>query len=531
MARVIGSSFRRPFMVQPKQESSLERNLSQFASPQGVYLLAKGLGALGGVSLPWGQDEGGIEKTKLAASARAKAIQSVQDSTKQMRAVKSRMGSVSEAPARPKAADEWREEAVYVQPKVQMINPETNQLHDVFGPKYEPKSEDKRSTPQGMEIVRATREGRPVRKIEESSVLYGDPKNEVLTGFNSLLEVDLETLEDDALIAAASDIGTRNRQFSSRAQKFLEGMMARGQDPDTAMQAVGEQRDKVKKYNASVLAEIDRRTTAQGKELGRLSVAPASEFDPLLKMTPAQQRAEINRLAKGAKSGEEVARVRELVQMHTPEVATFGDLFTSESDRRKEFEAGVEKLIPKIDPRLASDLAESDAKVKSFEVAEMRENRLAEEAKAERSLKERQFAHRVAMAGAKNQTERDRLANEIRRVNAQIKSAEGKPNNFANRAQDLINKHAHFGTPQSLSKLQRMFNDMIIKNNGVLTAEDFKKLGDSGLDGVYGASGKSKQAQAKARELAAGTIISDDAEREKALKRTNPGALILPGSN
>ena len=514
MARVIGSSFRRPFMVQPRQESSLERNLAQFASPQGMYLLAKGLGSLGGVSLPWGGSEGGVDKTQLAAAARAKAMQTVQDSTQANREAKraaqaSKVGPVSGATTQlaQSQEEEWRQGDPGPD-MVQTIDPETNRM--VLREVGRQSEEKDRLSPESLEMVRATQEGRPVNKeLEVSRIGEGLP--------GGLLTGDLSVLSDEELLAAASGIQGRNRQFAKRAQGFMEESIIQGQDPEQAMLAIGQTRDGIKQYNARVVQELQSRTAEGEAEGARIQEAPEGEFtaglDPIYRMSPDKQRSEIRRLAKNVKTDADRDKVREYMRNHTPEVATFGDLFTSESDRRKEFETEVEELIPVVDPLLelkrlklqtgiegsrattAAHLAEINRNEKKDRLAEAKDQRAAEE-----------HALKLILNTAKDAREESRLRLERRRVRLLVAKAAKKkdPKNFASDVQKLINKHGYALGGVKLRKLQGLYNRLAEQRDGVITAEGVRLLEAEGLADAIELSGTSLQAQARARELGAG---------------------------
>ena len=76
MARIVGSTFKPGIPArQPRQETAMDRALASFVSPQGVYLLAQGIGALG--KLPWQSKEGGVGLMKQAAASRNEKAQAV----------------------------------------------------------------------------------------------------------------------------------------------------------------------------------------------------------------------------------------------------------------------------------------------------------------------------------------------------------------------------------------------------------------------------------------------------------------------
>jgi len=76
MARIVGSTFKPGIPArQPRQETAMDRALASFVSPQGVYLLAQGIGALG--KLPWQSKEGGVGLMKQAAARRNEKAQAV----------------------------------------------------------------------------------------------------------------------------------------------------------------------------------------------------------------------------------------------------------------------------------------------------------------------------------------------------------------------------------------------------------------------------------------------------------------------
>ena len=77
MARIVGGSFKQGAQGgrRQKPETAMDRALASFVSPQGVYLLAQGVGALG--KLPWQSKEGGLGLMKQAAQKRNEKAQGV----------------------------------------------------------------------------------------------------------------------------------------------------------------------------------------------------------------------------------------------------------------------------------------------------------------------------------------------------------------------------------------------------------------------------------------------------------------------
>ena len=81
MARIVGSSFKPGIpQRQGSQETAMDRALASFVSPQGVYLLAQGIGALG--KLPWLSKEGGLDLMEQAVKSRNQEAQKVLQQTK-----------------------------------------------------------------------------------------------------------------------------------------------------------------------------------------------------------------------------------------------------------------------------------------------------------------------------------------------------------------------------------------------------------------------------------------------------------------
>lgn len=78
MARIVGSSFKDVSGRRSgPQESSMDRALASFVSPQGAYLLAQGIGALG--KIPFRSKEGGLGLIDEAAKKKAAAIKQLKD--------------------------------------------------------------------------------------------------------------------------------------------------------------------------------------------------------------------------------------------------------------------------------------------------------------------------------------------------------------------------------------------------------------------------------------------------------------------
>ena len=493
MARIIGSSFRRPFIVQPRQESALERNLAQFASPQGVYLAAKGLSALGDVSLPWGSDAGGIDKTRMAAQARAKALQSVQEGTQKFR-----------------EAREFR--------PIGPIGKDITTLAQREGKKWDmdpitfldvPAGERDRLTPGEMEILRANKKtGKDKDKVREdigTPTLGGSADPELLAPVGGL--------SDEDLLARAEGIKKRNEEFAGNSREYLSEWIKRGQDPDEAMLAIGQQKADIRDYNIRVAEEIERRLAAGQKESDRITSAPDSEFesglDPIFRMSPEEQRAEIRRLAKEAKTEKDTARVRELTRMHQPDVSTFGDLFTSESDRRKEFEEEVEGLIPKIDPlfelrklKLETDIEGSRAQTAASLAEVGRRGRKEDRAERDQARKDEKQAFDMILGTAKNEREEKKLRLEKRKVDAAVAKAAKKPDphNFAKTMGREIERYAFHLGPVEARKIKGLYNKFVLGGNGRLSAGQARELATM-MEEAVALRAQSDLTVSKAREV------------------------------
>ena len=499
MARVIGSTFRRPFTVQPRQESSLERNLAQFASPQGVYLLAKGIGSLGGLGLPWGGSEGGLgdEKVRLAAAARAQALDTVAASTRKAREAKNAAKNAAVGAVDPglrsaieKDAEGWQ---AGTRPEIEPLS-EAERGIIAEHPDREPlrKPERDQLGSYEMENLRAYEEGRSVRKEEDRKVIPGQ-----LMGAAeemAITEGQLMGMEEGELLELARAIPERNKMAKNEAKNYFKNWSESGQDPDLAMTAIGESRDNLKQYNQRIIGELTRRNTLRDEEAGVIRDAPDSVYesgiDPIFSMAPNAQRAEIRRLAKSARTSKDTERVRSLLQRHTPELSTFGDLFTSESDRRKEFETEVEDLFPAIDPfyddkkrKYATDELVGRAQIAKSGAEAERWKAMAREDKANEARKGRLDTDRVSdrkIAADKvlnDQSNKDR--DFWHKVSVDTKP--DSPHNYARVARTQINDSGLTMGGVGYKKLMDLWAELSMKGNGVIDKAGYQRILDGGL--------------------------------------------------
>lgn len=545
MARVIGSTFRRPFTVQPRQESSLERNLAQFASPQGVYLLAKGIGSLGGLGLPWGGSEGGLgdEKVRLAAAARAQALDTVADSTRKARAAKNAAKNAAVGAVDPglvsdmaQADKGWQASP---RPEVEPLSEQEESIVAEF-PERRPlgKPEQDRLGSYEMENLRAYEEGRSVRKEEDRAMVPGQSMGEAEEA--AITEGQLMGMEEGELLALARAIPERNKMAKNEAMNYFQNWSESGQDPDLAMRAIGESRDSLKQYNQRIIGELTRRNTLRDEEAGVIRDAPDSDYaqdvDPIFSMAPNDQRAEIRRLAKSAKTTKDTERVRSLLQRHTPEVSTFADLFTSESDRRKEFETEVEKLFPAIDPfhtqkgrKFEVDILMAQAQIKRFEAEAKRFDAAGRADEAAKKRAEAEELRKAAGEKRKITSDAQTIENQIAqadKIRAETSKLTGpekkKKSGRTKQVTDQVKASAKY-LPDGGVKLNRELGRMLKASGGSLTNEQVSDLYEKwGLSEAMDKHAKESAALRKASQIKARVQTMDSEEDIAQAEKANP---------
>ena len=391
MARIVGSTFkpRLPARQQP-QETAMDRALASFVSPQGVYLLAQGIGALG--KLPWQSKEGGVGLMKQAAASRnaeAKAVlkqaealhkdikpgftdKEVQiqrdavmpyeaeevegvaarpvQGAKLRQAILAQGQREGETPAEFKARFEGRIERTAADVQ------DERRLRTVLE-KDVGKPEDRAVTAQGARMeamIKAAREaGRDVDKVDLPMMDEESLQSKLEHAFKDT-EVSTEDLQDlsmEELMDQAVNAQTANRKLRA-SSVAIQDMFGQQLDPFLVQQNIEASVKRRQEYNQRVRSELKRRaTTIQAADPvkfieGRIAKQIAG-------LDPVEQKAELRRLAKSVRTQEDKDEVMSLAARFKPVRSTVGDYFTSDDDLRTEFEEELNKILPTIDPLFA----------------------------------------------------------------------------------------------------------------------------------------------------------------------------------
>ena len=436
MARIIGRSFREPFVVRPREESVYDRQLASFISPQGVMLAARGIQALGGLPNPFAGDGGGLEQDKLkqAASKRAAAVSQLKDTTTQLFDARKALVKDSDlnvpievsaqAARRPSAAGQ----ETYYDPDADETKTRTVKRFD-----------EGTTTPESNRL-RKLYVTDPEAFLKETgadtpSSFKSGAEQFALEDVDQIDAVDITKLSDGDLIALSDKTVQLKESFRPAARSYMGRQMGAFADPAAAMKQINTAKDRVQTLSNKVADELKRRT--MGEQMREVR-APAVERgegepiyredspldrrikeatksveeygkdvaaeDPIYGMDASGQAAEIRRLAKAAKTVADKDRVRKLTAAYVPKAETLGDLFTTQSQRRKAFEKEINDLIPEVDLvqqaqleklRLETEIAKRD---EARAIAKEKRAEVEAVAKAAQQVIENRIAGRKASA-------------------------------------------------------------------------------------------------------------------------------------
>jgi hypothetical protein len=488
--------------------------------------------------LPWGGSEGGLgdEKVRLAAAARAQALDTVAASTRAAREAKNAaknaaVGAVDAGLVSDMAqADEgWQ---AGPRPAVEPLSDSDKRIVEEF-PDRRPlgKPEQDRLGSYEMENLRAREEGRSVRPEEDRAIVAAQSLGEAEEV--AITEGQLMGMEEGELLALARAIPERNKMAKNEAVNYFQNWSESGQDPDLAMTAIGESRDSLRQYNQRVIGELNRRNTLREEEAGVIRDAPDSDYaqdvDPIFSMSPDAQRAEIRRLAKSARTPKDTGRVRSLLQRHTPEISTFGDLFTSESTRRKEFETEVEKLFPVIDPFYDDKKRKfaTDERVAQANIAQLgaEEARWKAQARSDESGAERSANEEKRKAAKEGRDIESQIAN-VAKIRAETSKMTGpqkkKKSGRTKQVTDQIKASAKY-LPDGGVELNRELGRMLRASEGSLTNEQVSDLYEKwGLSEAMDKHAKESAALRKASQIKARVQTMDAEEDIAQAEKANP---------
>ena len=436
MARVIGRSFREPFVVRPREESVYDRQLASFISPQGVMLAARGVQALGGLPNPFAGDGGGLEQDKLkqAAQKRATAVSQLKDTTTEMFDARKKLVKDSDlnvptevsaqAAQRPSPAGQetyYDEEADETKTRTVKrfdegtTTPQSNRLRKLYV--TDPEAFLKET---GADTPSSFKSGAEQFALED---------------VDQIDAVDITKLSDGDLIALSDKTVQLKGSFQPAARSYMGRQMGAFADPAAAMKQINTAKDRVQTLSNKVAQELKRRTmgeavgykpstdtgskeSSQDGEIvydDRLVEARTKEAtksveeygkdvaaeDSIYGMDASGQAAEIRRLAKAAKTVEDRDRVRKLTSAYVPRAETLGDLFTTQSQRRKAFEKEIDDLVPEVDLVQQAKLKNLELQGQILERDEARGERKDKRAEVEAAAKAAQQVIENRIAGRK----------------------------------------------------------------------------------------------------------------------------------
>lgn len=422
MARIVGSTFKPGIPARAgQQETAMDRALASFVSPQGVYLLAQGIGALG--KLPWQSKEGGLGLMKRAAQSRNAEAQKVLQQAKQLDVgVDAGMSTREVQEQRDKIVP--YEEDQMPDPKAtfglskmrQAILAEGQREGETSGefkaryegtqkvlgrevPRYETpaeveqkkrvkeillreigKPEDREDTVQGrrqLDMIEAARAaGRDVDEVLLPVMDEGELKDKIREAMAKEevdIADDLSDLSMDQLMALGVEAQASNRRLRETATS-MQDIFGQQADPLLVQQNI-EASVKRRRANMRRLRDEFRRRAAAIQEAPAVDFVEGRIAKQLAGLDPVEQRAELRRLAKSVKTQEDKDEVLSLAARFKPVRSTVADYFTSDDDLRTEFEEELSELLPTIDPdaELKRRILRADASLKEAEVDEMRD--------------------------------------------------------------------------------------------------------------------------------------------------------------
>ena len=397
MARIVGGSFKQGAQGRSqKQETAMDRALASFVSPDGVRLLAQGVGALG--KLPWQSKEGGLGLMKEAAKKRNAEAQAVLQQAANLN--KESKKGFTDAETRtqrdalsPYEGEEMADQApTYGNAKLRQALAAEGQREgespDEFkarftgmrsdgSPVYRSKGDvqDERrlkdalemdtSRPEDREVTvsgarmeamikQAQESGRDVDDLNLGMIsekeLRKSLENKLAFAFKDAEASvdDLQALSNEELMDQAVNAQSANRDLR-KTTKAIQDMFGQQIDPLAVQQLVEKSVRSRRDYNQRVRGELRRRSSAI-QESSPTEFIEGRIAKQLAGLDPVEQRAELRRLAKSVKNQEDKDEVMSLASRFKPVRSNVADYFTSDDDLRTEFEDELGKLLPNIDP-------------------------------------------------------------------------------------------------------------------------------------------------------------------------------------
>ena len=477
MARIVGSTFKPGIPARAgKQETAMDRALASFVSPQGVYLLAQGIGALG--KLPFQSKEGGLGLMKRAAQSRNAEAQKVLQQAKQLDVgVDAGMSARGAQEQRDKIVpyeDEEMEQKRVALPlnkmrqallaegqregetSAEFAERFTNQ-RKVLGrtiPRGETeaeveqqkrlqaalrqeigKPEDREDTVQGRRqldmIKRAQEAGRDVDEVLLPVMDEGELRDKIREAMAKEevdIADDLSDLSMDQLMALGVEAQASNRRLRETATS-MQDIFGQQADPLLVQQNI-EASVKRRRANMRRLRDEFRRRAAAIQEAPAVDFVEGRIAKQLAGLDPVEQKAELRRLAKSVKTQEDKDEVLDLAARFKPVRSTVADYFTSDDDLRTEFEEELGELLPTIDPdsELKRRLLRAQVSTKEAEAKEIGDKGAREitialiEAGAKQAAAE---GKRADKAAAKSKAAAKEQSKKLRRISEQLARAVG----------------------------------------------------------------------------------------------------------
>ena len=397
MARIVGGSFKQGAQGRSqKQETAMDRALASFVSPDGVRLLAQGVGALG--KLPWQSKEGGLGLMKEAAKKRNAEAQAVLQQAANLNKEAKRGFTDREVQLQRDALSPYEDE--------EMADPTSTYGNAKMGEMLRAAGQREGETPDaykvrvtdenviGQQTFRSKGDAQEERRLKAALEMdIGKPEDREVTVTGARMEAmikqaqesgrdvddlnlgmisekelrkslenklafafkdaeasvdDLQALSNEDLMDQAVNAQSANRDLR-KTTRAIQDMFGQQVDPLMVQQLVEKSVRSRRDYNQRVRGELRRRSSVI-QESSPTEFIEGRIAKQLAGLDPVEQRAELRRLAKSVKNQEDKDEVMSLASRFKPVRSNVADYFTSDDDLRTEFEDELGKLLPNIDP-------------------------------------------------------------------------------------------------------------------------------------------------------------------------------------
>ena len=391
MARIVGSTFKPGIPARAgQQETAMDRALASFVSPQGVALLAQGIGALG--KLPFQSKDGGLGLMERAARSRNQKAQNVLQQAKALNTEVKSGASDREVQEQRDVIAPYEGEEVAAKPgavtpvsrnklneQLRFQGQREGETPEEFKARFEKRGERTAADVQAEDRLRAALEidtGKPsedragtaqerrmLDMIEAAKEADRNPDdvnlammseealdNKLQAAFRDS-EFDAEELAslsmDDLMgQAVKAQEANRNLRKTSRA---IQNVFAQELDPMLVQRNVEASVNRRRDYTQKLRAELKRRAVEIQSESATQYIE-GKIAKQLAGLDPVEQKAELRRLAKSVQTQEDKDEVMSLAARFKPVRSTVADYFTSDDALRSEFEEELSGLLPTIDP-------------------------------------------------------------------------------------------------------------------------------------------------------------------------------------